>query len=139
MPKRTPKPNPPLESEIAAASLDAARILGIELKRQNTGAASHMNRDGSTRYVRFGKPGDPDYTGVLPDGRYLAVELKRPGQVPSVQQLAAINRINNSNGFAFWSDDATHVLRVLQAALRGGRIIEPVTTATTDNPSIQIP
>jgi hypothetical protein len=41
--------------------------------RNNTG----VTRIGR-RFIRFGYPGSSDWLGICPDGRFLAVECKRP-------------------------------------------------------------
>jgi hypothetical protein len=48
------------------------------------------------RFVRFGYPGSSDWLGICPDGRFLAVECKRPrgGRLTAKQRnfLDCINR-----------------------------------------------
>lgn len=45
--------------------------------------------------------GMPDIIGVLPDGRFFAIEVKRPGGTISPAQLDTIEAINARGGIAF--------------------------------------
>ena len=74
------------ERQVIEQVLDAARMLGLDLGRQNTGAG--VNPAGQT--VRFGTPGNADLSGMLPDGRKLDVEVKREHFQPS--KLAGAKR-----------------------------------------------
>jgi hypothetical protein len=119
------------EVEVMAACLDAAAMLGLDLQRQNTGAG--VNPAG--RMVRFGRPGDSDLHGTLPDGRTLHVECKREGFDPARlsgakrahfdRQLARLQRTNALGGVGFWTDDAAECLEILRHVLAGARVVEP--------------
>ena len=47
--------------------------LGVFAWNNPTGVATPL---GSTHVVRYGNPGAPDIIGILPGGRFLAVEVK---------------------------------------------------------------
>jgi len=70
------------------------------IARINTGAMLIDHR-----FVRFGFNGCSDIIGQLKDGRFLAVEVKRPGNVPTKLQNAFIQMVNDNGGLAFWADD----------------------------------
>lgn len=74
--------------------------------RMNTGAVT-LGPLGKQRYVRFGFKGCPDIIGQMRDGRFLAVEVKKPKGKASEDQLAFIYRVRNAGGVAFvaWSVD----------------------------------
>ncbi len=112
----------PTEAEVTQQILAACQMLGFELKRRNTGGGHFQNRDGSTRYVAFGEAGDSDYTGVLPFGRALEVEIKRPGERPTPEQLAKLRKLNAQGGVGLWVDDAAIFLRLFPRILAGGWI-----------------
>ena len=42
-------------------------------------------------------------------GRFVAIEVKRPGQKPSALQVNFINAINSIGGLAFWADNLEDV------------------------------
>jgi hypothetical protein len=119
------------EAEVLAAVLDAAAILGLDLARQNTGAG--VNPAG--KVVRFGRSGDSDLDGQLPDGRRLSVEVKREGFDPSKlrgekrahfeRQLARLRKTNELGGCGFWCDDAAEFLTIMRHIISGARIEEP--------------
>jgi hypothetical protein len=124
------KPRKPgrTEKEVTQQVLDAATLLGIELKRRNVGAA--VNPHGRT--VRFGEPGDADWYAVLPDGRHLDVEIKRKGFDPTKlkgekkahfeRQLARLRRTNELGGVGFWASDAVNFYFAMQKILDGCRV-----------------
>ena len=84
------------EAEVVGSCLNGLELMGIEAWRNNTGALK--DRAGK-RYIRFGKPGSSDILGILKDGRFLAVECKRPvgGRITELQQNF-INMINENGG-----------------------------------------
>jgi hypothetical protein len=124
------KPRKPgrTEKEVTLQVLDAAALLGIELKRRNVGAM--VNPHGRT--VRFGEPGDADWYAVLPDGRHLDVEIKRKGFDPTKlkgekkahfeRQLARLRRTNELGGVGFWASDAVNFYFAMQKILDGCRV-----------------
>lgn len=118
------------EAQVLAQVLEAARNLGLDLDRQNTGAA--VNPKG--RLVVFGRPGNSDLSGMLPDGRKLDVEVKREGWRPERvrgeaarrwdRQLARLQKTNAQGGVGFWTDDAGEFVDVMLRVLRGARVVE---------------
>lgn len=119
------------EAQVLAQILEAARMLGLDLQRENTGAG--VNPQG--QMVRFGKPGRPDTAGTLPDGRTIKVEVKREGFDPNrlrgaerahfERQLAEMQRVNRLGGVAFWCDDSIEFINIMRVVLDGGRVEEP--------------
>ena len=118
------------ERQVLAQVLEAAAMLGLDLDRQNTGGATNAKG----RLVMFGKPGNSDLTGMLPDGRKLDVEVKREGFDPAKargetakrwdKQLARLQRTNAQGGVGFWTDDSAHFLTVMREVLAGASVIE---------------
>ena len=62
------------ESHVLAGCLRYLQARGIFHWRNNTGAVQIA----PGRFMRFGRKGSSDILGVLPDGRFLAVECKAP-------------------------------------------------------------
>jgi len=52
------------------------------------------------RFIRFGKVGSSDIIGVLPDGRFLAVETKTPKGKPTPEQTAFLEKVRGLGGVA---------------------------------------
>jgi len=61
--------------------------------------------------------GMPDIIGVLPDGRFFAIEVKRPGGEISSAQLDTIQAINARGGIAFIATGTEDVKQNLGAYL----------------------
>lgn len=94
--KRMKNPVVP-ESMVLAQCMQYLYLKKIFCWRNNTGAAK--TEDG--RYVRFGLPGASDIIGIMPDGRFLAVECKRSsGGRLSPQQKKFLEKIKESGGVA---------------------------------------
>jgi hypothetical protein len=114
------------EAQVMAQILEAASMLGLDLDRRNTGAG--VNPSG--KIVRFGKPGDSDLAGVLPDGRAIMIECKHEAFDPTKlrgekkahfdRQLARLRKTNALGGVGFFCDDSEVFIRVMQIVLRGG-------------------
>ena len=66
------------------------------------------------RFIRFGTPGHPDIIGMLQRGRFLAIEVKRPGKTPSSAQNAFLYYVNAGGGFGCWVDSVDKLALLLQ-------------------------
>lgn len=99
----------PKESDIVKAALDYLEMRGVLAWRNNSGAVvSNYTRKGDgvtkSRFIRYGKPGSGDILGVLPNGKFLSVECKKPKastkpKIKELQELFAA-RVNTSGGVA---------------------------------------
>ena len=70
---------------------------GILNFRNNVGCL----KDATGRMVRYGLyPGSSDIIGIMPDGRFLAIEVKKPGKKPTPEQLNFIEAIRRHGGIA---------------------------------------
>lgn len=67
-------------------------------ERFNSGQLSALNRDGSSRVVRFGFTGCADILGQLTDGRILAIEVKTPTGKLSNAQRDFLLKVSNNGG-----------------------------------------
>ena len=56
----------------------------------------------------YAKAGVSDILACI-KGRFVAIEVKRPGKKPSALQEQFINAINNIGGYAFWADNLDDV------------------------------
>ena len=85
------------ETDIQSLVRLALSERGILNWRNNTGALK--DKDG--RLVRYGLfPGSSDIIGIMPDGRFLAIEVKKPGKKPTPEQLNFIEVIRRHGGIA---------------------------------------
>jgi hypothetical protein len=90
------------ESLIQGEILEYLRLRGVFCWRNNSGVA----RTGG-RFIRFGSPGAPDILGILPDGRFLGIEVKTPTGIVSEDQEAFHEAATRSGALVFtaWSLD----------------------------------
>jgi hypothetical protein len=80
--------------------------------RNNTG----VTRIGK-RFVRFGYPGSADWLGICHDGRFLAVECKRPrGGRLTAKQTDFLDRIRRYGGVALVVTGVNDLLEKLKEA-----------------------
>ncbi len=111
----------PLESAIQKAGMRLMTSLGVRCWRRNVVSmtAEYM---GKSRFIRAAAAGQSDVWGVLPDGRHIEIEFKRPGNYPTYDQamwLTTTNRICP----AFWCDNLKTLDSVIRLILDGGRIV----------------
>lgn len=84
------------EDVVLRSCLEWLRLNGIYSWRNNSGAVK-VGR----RFIRFGFPGSSDIIGILPGGRFLAVECKREkGGVLSDLQKDFLSNIEKNGGIA---------------------------------------
>lgn len=103
------------ESQLISAIRLAAPSLGCRLFRNNVGV---LKRD-ARGAVRFGLcPGSSDLIGWTPRGRFLAVEVKRPGKKPTKQQVQFIGSVRQHGGVGFWVDSLEEFQNHIQHELR---------------------
>jgi len=92
---------PPREQDILRACLQyLTQIRGWVAYRQNSGAMAGEYK-GKRRFVRFTSlAGVSDIVAIGPDGVYIAVECKMPGNSPTAHQQAFLAAVEASGGVA---------------------------------------
>ena len=98
------------EGRIKAGCLRYLERRGFFAWNNPTGAV----RIAPDRWIRFGLKGAADLIGVLPDGRFLAVEVKAPHGRLSPEQSAFLEKVRGLGGVAV----VVRSFRELDAALR---------------------
>ncbi|MDH4179704.1 MAG: VRR-NUC domain-containing protein [Armatimonadota bacterium] len=58
------------------------------------------NNTGRRGRVSYGLKGSADIIGILPGGRFLAIEVKVPGKKPSEEQMVFLQRVAEKGGLA---------------------------------------
>lgn len=61
----------------------------------------------------YAQAGVPDIIACI-KGRFVAIEVKRPGKKPEPIQEAFLESINKKGGLAFWSDNLDKVKETLK-------------------------
>ena len=90
---------------------DIQRTILIYLKEQ---CIFHWrNNSGKKGKYTFGLKGSSDIIGILPNGRFLAIEVKYGKNKPSEDQVAFIKNINDNGGLAFVAYDLETVVKAL--------------------------
>ncbi|MFH1603891.1 MAG: hypothetical protein ABIH03_08290 [Pseudomonadota bacterium] len=72
-------------------------ILGLFAWRNNTGAMRGSYR-GKPWFVHFGAKGSGDILGILPNGRFMSIECKKPGETPTDDQEIWAERVRAAGG-----------------------------------------
>lgn len=135
--RRKPLKTTRTEAEVSQQVVEAAQMLGIELKRRNVGAFANPKG----RMVRCADVGDGDFYAVLPDGRHMDLEIKSEGFDPSKltgekkahfdRQIEKLQRTNALGGVGFFIDDASEFLTIMHHVLAGALVNEPGYSAPT--------
>lgn len=105
------------ESEVLKAAkqyLDVLQQLGrLHYWRNNTGGATY-----GKQYVAYGVKGGSDYLGLIrPEGRFLAVEIKRPvGGHVRKEQKAFLDAVNAAGGLGFIATSVPEIQAKLKEA-----------------------
>ena len=61
----------------------------------------------------YAQAGVPDIVACI-KGRFVAIEVKRPGKKPEPIQEAFLESINKKGGIAFWSDNLDKVKSIIK-------------------------
>ena len=93
-----------LEQPIVKAILEWLALVKIPAWRQNTGAI-RAEYKGKERFIRYGIVGGSDILGIVPHwgpspGRWIAIEVKRPGREPTPTKRAFLEMIRTNGGIA---------------------------------------
>lgn len=107
-----------IESEhaIQQAILSAlGRRRDVRVWRANSGMAF-----GKARAVRFGVPGQADVSGILAGGCRLELEVKRPGEKPTAQQVLFGEMIRRFGGVWAVVYSVEEAIAIVEAALALG-------------------
>lgn len=126
MSKRTKARKPqvgPTENQVKKSFQDFATQRGVFVWRCNSGSLVFNRADGSKAFLDLAPTGTADVIGLLPDGRFLGVEVKRPDKWPTKEQIAWMQRVNKNNGVAIWADNLATLDRLLKHVLAGGRVV----------------
>jgi len=89
------------ESDIQTLILDWLNRKGVFSFRVNTAGVYDSRKNIYRTPGRYTLKGTSDVLGILPTGRFLAVEVKSATGRVTVEQRAFLDRINKSGGIAF--------------------------------------
>jgi hypothetical protein len=84
----------PRETELVRQCLALLGLRGVFAWRNNSGAFVRDQGE-ARRYFRAGAVGSPDILGVLPGGRFLGVECKRPAKWTVSEAIAHLTELRD--------------------------------------------
>lgn len=103
------------EGEVQNQIIDWLCLKQIFNWRQNTmGVYCGSDDQGKAKFRKAPATGVADILGVLPNGRFLAIECKRPGGKPSPEQIEFIDNVNANGGLAFIADNLDIVIETIE-------------------------
>jgi hypothetical protein len=100
------------ESDLETAILNFLVRKGLFVWRNNTAGIYDANRQVYRNGNAYSITGVSDILGILPNGQFLAIEVKHPKRntKPTKSQAAFIDRINNEGGVAFSTNNLGYVV-----------------------------
>ena len=101
---------PVREMDLTRSVVEWLRTMGFVALRQNVGQSRYTAKDGTDRFVKFGFAGLSDVLGILPGGRFLAVETKVGRNTATGSQasfLAEVEAIGGIGILAYSLDDVS--------------------------------
>lgn len=105
------------ETQIVRAILDYLRVRGCWAERRNSRVLMLPGKGGRPRPVRFGVKGGSDIIAVSPHGRFIAIEVKRPGESLTTHQAAYLFEIRRHGGIGLMATSAQDVAVALEGQL----------------------
>jgi len=113
---------PLLESDIQRQILDYLSLKGIFHYRNNT-SGIYIQKTG--KYRPSHSKGAPDIVGIVPDGsgRFLGIEIKKPGGKLSPDQIVFLDNIWKAGGIPIVAYSLEDVIRALEPPKR--RTMQP--------------
>ncbi len=81
------------ETQISTMIQDWLKAQGFECWRLNSGFANVKNAEGRSRNITLLPAGTPDLLCLIPGGRALFIEVKRPGNTPTKLQTEMHQRL----------------------------------------------
>ena len=104
----------PREGDLVKQCLQWLQLHGIVAWRMNSGRLPTTYK-GKQRLVSFhGMPGLSDVIGILPKGRFLACEIKQPGNSPTLLQKSFLDLVNAAGGLGICVHSLDDLIRALE-------------------------
>lgn len=92
---------------------------GFRLFRNNVGSAKvYRGPNLPMGFITFGLcPGSSDLVGMMPGGRFLAIEVKRPGEKQTEEQLTFERVVRECGGLYILATSVEEAVAAVDAAL----------------------
>ena len=109
--KVIPKPR---EKDVQKVLRDWLHAFGAFVIRCNSGAMKGEH-GGKRWFMRFNdQPGGSDLLVVMPDARFAAIEVKRPGGKPTDLQTAFLGEVSRRGGLALCVSSLSQLIEALR-------------------------
>lgn len=102
------------EADIMREIQLAATKLGARLHRNNCGQA--VTQNGYVIRFGVGNPGGSDLIGWTSAGRFLAIEVKRPGKNPTKEQRDFLDAVTLAGGIAGVARSVEDAMEIINEA-----------------------
>lgn len=110
----------PLEKEIQKQILAWLRLHGATAIRVNSGAFGGEYK-GKKRFIRANDTRGCSDVLCCWRGRFVAIEVKRPGEKPTIDQVAFLQGVQRSGGLAFVASSVDDVENYLNKEVCSGK------------------
>jgi hypothetical protein len=104
------------EQDTTRATIEAVNASDVAIVWRNQSGSVRVRRG----YMHLAPKGSPDIVGILRDGRFVGLEMKKPGEKPSSVQEEWRLRFLASGGVAACAYSVEEALCVLRGALKSG-------------------
>lgn len=111
----------PREAETARLLVDWLTRRGLAVHRRNV-AVFPAEYQGRRRWIRCGAKGQSDYWFLMCSGRHVELEVKRPGERPTLDQIAWLLATNARGGLGLWVSSLETLQRIMPILWNGGHI-----------------
>lgn len=103
-------------TDLVQQCLEVLKLYGVLAWPQPAGEIHGLTYKGKRRVVRLCPKGTSDIGGVLPGGRYIAVECKVGRDEPKTDQRLFLNAVTDRGGVGLVIyDDVAHLAKWLEA------------------------
>ena len=111
---------PRRETDLVRAIMHYLAVRGVMASRINSGGIRAAYK-GKARFFRFNStPGMSDIIGLVPGGRFIAIEAKVKPNKPTADQLAFLEAVRSSGGIGI----VAYSVEDVEAALAGAKARE---------------
>jgi len=101
------------EKQIQSQILEYLNLSGHYCWRNNTGQMTAIDKYGKQRRWRAGIKGSSDIIGISKDGKFIAIECKRPGKKVTQDQQWFLDEISKRGGIGIVATSYEQIRKLL--------------------------
>ncbi len=110
------------EGSVQSRCIGVLESFGLQVHRRNVTRVPFTYK-GKTSWVWFNEAGMSDLWCIIPGGVHLEVEIKKPGEMPTQDQLDWLNSVIARGGVAIWTDCDRYLAKAMPLILEGYRVV----------------